>query len=190
MTTRRDMDEELTRLTEEDVLALVHTRSRRFRRQIRVRDWREVVAAVVVGVLIAPAALRGALLARIGAVIVLAGLVIIVVKLWHGRRALTASSPDLALPVATALRHEVRAIDAQIALLQTVEWWYVAPVMIGSVMLVAGERGRAGLWFTVTYAMFAALLSWAIIAVNHRVVRRTLRPKREEVVRLLRHLES
>lgn len=190
MTTRPAPDDELTRLTDDDVLALVHTRSRRFRRQILFRDWRELAAAVFVAVMIAPAALRGPWLARAGALIVLAGLVLIALQLWRGRRALRASSADPALPVATALRSELAVIDAQIALLGSVEWWYVAPTMIGSLLLVAGVRGRAGVRFTLVYAVVAALLSWAIIAINHRVARRTLGPKREELTRLLQQLES
>jgi len=57
-------------------------------------------------------------------------------------------------------------------------------------LLVAGWHGRAGWLFSVGYAMFAALLAWGIIALNQRAVRRTLLPKREDVLRLLAQMES
>jgi len=182
--------DELTRLTNEDILALVQTRSRHFQRQIRFRDWRELIASAFVAVMIAPAVGRGPILSRVGALVILAGLVLVAFKLWRARRFMTNSAAEVALPVAKALRVELQRIDAQITLLDGVGWWYVAPLIGGSLLLVAGSRGRAGWLFTLGYSIFAALLASAIIALNRRAVRRTLRPKREEVMRLLAQIES
>jgi hypothetical protein len=177
-------------LTDEDVLALVRTRSRRFQRQIRFRDWREWTACALVAVMIAPIAVRGPWLARAGALVILAGLVLVVVRLWRASHLTGARAMDVTLPVATALRVELREIDAQIVLLDAVGWWYVAPLVGGSVVLVAGLRGLAGWYFTFGYAVFAALLSWIIIALNRRTVRRVLQPKRDDVAGLLAQIES
>ena len=81
-----DTADEITRLTDEEILALVETRSQRFQRQIRFRDWRELIAGGVVAVMIAPAVLRGPLLARAGALIILAGVGLGAFRLFAGRR--------------------------------------------------------------------------------------------------------
>jgi hypothetical protein len=185
-----DTTEELTRLTDEEILALVATRSHRFQRQIRFRDWRELIAGGFVAVMIAPAILRGPLLARAGALIVVAGIGFIAYKLFAARRLTMHRAVDPALPVAAALRAELAEVEAQIALLESVAWWYVSPTIGGSILLVAGTRGTAGWLFTLGYAVFAALLGWGIIALNHRAVRRTLRPKRKEIMALLAQIES
>ena len=178
----------LTQLQDDEILALVHTRTRRFRRQIRFRDWRELVASGVVAVMIAPAALRGPVVSRIGAVVILAGIVLVAYRLWRAGRLLKASAFDPALPVAAALRAELAQVDAQITLLDSVGWWYVAPLLGGSIILVAG--GRATVAFAAGYALFAAVLGWGIIALNRRAVRRTLGPRREEIAALLAGIES
>jgi len=43
--------------------------------------------------------------------------------------------------------------------------------------------------FTHGYAVFAALLSWGIIALNHRAARRALQPRREDIARLLAQIQ-
>ena len=179
----------LTELTDDEILALVHTRSRQFQRQIRFRDLGELIASALVAIMIIPAATRGPVVARVGALVILAGLVLVAFKLVRARHLTTKRDIDASLPVATALHAERKQIDAQIALLESVAWWYVGPLLGGSVLLVAGWHGRAGWLFSVGYAIFAAVLAWGIIALNQRVVRRTLQPKREDVLRLLAQIE-
>jgi len=176
-----------TMLSDEEILALVQSDARRFDRRLRRRDWRELGIGGVVALLIAPAAIHAPLLSQLGALIILGGLLLIAVQLIRARRVgRAAGGPDLTLPVAEALRAEERHIDAQIALLESVLWWYVGPIAIGAVMMVAGNRGAS--WFTFGYAIAVALLSWGIVALNSRAVRRTLRPKREELAALLAQL--
>lgn len=185
-----DNAEELTRLTDEEILALVETRSQRFQRQIRFRDWRELIAGGVVAVMIAPAVLRGPVLARAGALIILAGIVLVAFRLLAARRLTTSDGIDPALPVANALHVELDRVDAQISLLSGVAWWYVAPLLGGSVLLAAGARGLSGWPYTLVYTVFAGLLGWGIIVLNHRAVQRTLQPKRQEILALLEQIES
>lgn len=182
-------DADLTRLDDQDILALVRAGSRRLDRQIRWRDWRELGAGAVVAVLIAPAAFRGRLLGRIGAIVILAGLLLVVFRLWRARRG-GVGSVDPTLPVADSLRAELRRVDAQIALLESVGWWYVAPLLGGSVLLVAGQSIARAPWFVVGYTLCAALIGWGIVVLNARAVRGSLRPKREELNAFLAQLES
>jgi len=185
-----DTADEMTRLTDEEILALVETRSQRFQRQIRFRDWRELIAGGVAAVMIAPAVLRGPLVARAGALIILAGVGLVAFRLFAARRLTAPDGIDPALPVANALHVELDRVDAQISLLSGVAWWYVAPLLGGSVLLTAGSRGLSGWPYTLGYTAFAALLGWGIIVLNHRAVRRTLQPKRKEIMSLLAQIES
>jgi hypothetical protein len=173
-------------LDDEDILALVQSGSRKLDRQIRSRDWREVVAGIIAGVIIAPGAFRGPALARVGAWMVLAGLVLVMWRLYRARRIGGRGATDRSLSVAEALRAEGRRLDAQIALLESVLWWYVAPLSIGVVLLTVGLRGTS--WFTLAYSVVVALVAWGVVALNLRVVRRDLRPKRAELNALLSEL--
>ena len=130
------------------------------------------------------------MLTRVGALIILAGVGLVGFRLFAARRLTTSRGIDPSLPVANALHVELDRVDAQISLLSGVAWWYVAPLLGGSVLLVAGAHGRAGWSFTLGYTAFAALLGWGIIVLNHRAVRRTLQPKRKEITALLAQIES
>lgn len=175
-------------LSDEDVLALVRSGATRFGRQLRWRDRIEVAACVVVAAVMIPAAFRGPWLARAGAIVILAGLVLVAFRLWHAQRLGGPGANDPSLSVADALRAELRRVNVQISLLESVAWWYVAPLMGGAVLLVAGSHPAS--WFTAGYVLAAALIAWLVIALNMRAVRRQLRPKRDELAALLAQLES
>lgn len=179
----------LTTLSDDEILALVQTQSHRLDRQIRWRDWREMLAAVIVAPVMVAVAMRGPLLARAGALVVLAGIVLVVTRLWLARRVGGRGAADASLSVADALRAELRRVRVQIALLESVAWWYVLPLMGGSVLMVAGLRG-ASTPFTIGYTLVAAAIAWGIIALNRQAVRRGLAPRREELTELLATLES
>jgi hypothetical protein len=117
---------------------------------------------------------------------VLAGLVLVMWRLYRARRIGGRGAADPSLPVAEALRAEGRRLDAQISLLESVLWWYVAPLSIGVVLLTVGLRGTS--WFTLAYSVVVALVAWGVVALNLRVVRRDLRPKRAELNALLSEL--
>jgi hypothetical protein len=179
-------DDPVLSLTDDDILALVKSRAARFERQVRRRDWREMIAALVGAVLIAPIAVHSGLVTRVGVLIVIAGLVLIVVKLRLARP--MNNAPRLDAPVSAVLQAERVRVDAQIRLLQTVLWWYVAPIAIGSVMIVAGTAGAAP--FTFWYAVGVALMSCGVVWLNSRAVRRALRPLRDELTELLSNIPS
>jgi len=182
----RAYDDDLVALNDDDILALVKSRAARLERQLRRRDWRELIASIAGAVLIAPIAINAGWITRAGVVVVLAGLVLIAVKLTRASRVRARVRVDA--PVNAVLRAEQSRVDAQIRLLGTVLWWYVLPIAVGSVMIVAGRLGVS--WFTAGYVVATALLSWGVVWLNARVVRRTLRPMRDELTELLAQIES
>lgn len=175
-------------MSDEDVLALVRSGANRFGRQLRWRDRGEVIACIVVAAVMIPAAFRGPWLARTGAIVILAGLVLVAFRLWHAQWLGGRGATDPSLAVADALRAELRRVNVQISLLESVAWWYVTPLAAGAVLLVAGSHPAA--WFIAAYVLATVLIAWLVIALNMRAVRRDLRPKRDEITALLAQLES
>lgn len=182
----RAYDDDLFALDDDDILALVKSRAAQFERQIRRRDWRELIASIVGAVLIAPIAIHAGQITRAGVAVVLAGLVLIAATLTRASR--VGSPVHVDAPVNAVLRAEQSRVDAQIRLLGRVLWWYVLPIAVGSVMIVAGSRGVS--WFTAGYVVVVALLSGGVVWLNARAVRRTLRPLRDELTELLAQIES
>lgn len=171
----------------EEVLSEVKERSEEYDRKLFWRDVREIGASVVVmGLFGWLAFTEEALLARIGAAIVVAwsGLVI-----WKFRRARRSGEDELAgRPVTERIRAEIEKVGAQIELLESVLWWYIGPMVVGIVVMVAagGIEGWFEPAFLVGLAAFGAFVWW----LNQRAVDNYHRPRREELVRTLRRIEN
>lgn len=171
----------------EEVLSEVKRRSREYDRKIFWRDVREVVAAVLVaGFFGFQAVTAEPVLARIGALIVVAGAVLIV---WKLRRARANGQEELAgQPVSERLRAEIDKVESQIELLESVLWWYLGPAGIGIVLMVAAE-GIEG-WFEAVYLVAVLAFFGFVWWLNQRAVERSQRPRRRRLIRLLRQLEE
>jgi hypothetical protein len=166
--------------SDSDILALVRRRSQLFDANIRKRDWREIGAMIFVIVVVAPALFLPSWTARAGALIILCGCGLIYWKLRSARRNHPVS---VAMPLVEVLQAERAKIDAQITLLESVLWWYIAPPVIGAVLIVVGTAGAT--WFTLGYVVFAVAVALAIYAANRRTVRHHLQPARDELSALL-----
>lgn len=175
------------RADEEELLARVKRRAEAFDRKIFWRDVREIGAAVLVAGLFGWWAVDAdAVLVRAGALVVVAGAVLVV---WRIRRARSDGSAEVAArPVADRLRAEIRRVDAQIELLETVLWWYVAPPAAGLALMIVG--GDAAGWSTLLQLAVVGVLGAGVWWLNRRAVRRGLRPRRRELVELLREVED
>jgi len=173
------------RMSDAELLRLVLGRSAALQRVVGRRDRREAIGALVGLVLLSPLLVRGPWLARAGVLLVAVGCALIVLMLRRARR-LPAPRPEW--PVAEVLRAERARVQAQIRLLETVLWWYIAPLALGALLVVAGERGAS--WFTYGYGLFTAAFSAAIYLLNRSAVRRDLRPRRTELDRMLAQLEN
>ncbi|HEX6047906.1 MAG TPA: hypothetical protein VFZ21_01510 [Gemmatimonadaceae bacterium] len=168
-------------LSDDDVLALVRSEARRFDRRIRLRDWREMIAGGVGVALIAPVAVNGNTLTRLGVAVLIVGFIGIAIKLHRARRVRGADRTDA--PVAEMLRAERAKVEAQIRLLESVLWWYLAPIAIGVVMVFAGLDGPT--WTTLGYAAVVGVMAWWIRRLNAYAARERLYPHRDELTRLL-----
>jgi len=171
--------------SEAELLRAVVQRSAGLQRSIRRRDVREMVAAVVALLLLAPVLVKGPWLARAGVLVIAAGCALIIAKLGRARR---LPAPGADWPLAEALRAERSRVEAQIRLLETVLWWYVAPLVGGAILVVLGLSGLTRM--TISYALVAAALSAGVYWLNRRAVTKHLRPRKAELDGLIARLEN
>jgi hypothetical protein len=107
---------------------------------------------------------------------------------WLRRARTGHSPPDADRPVAEALRVEREKLDEQIRVLDTVLWWYIAPLAVGILLVVGGDAGLS--WFTLGYGAVVVALGAGAYYLNQREVRTHLRPRRAKLTRMLRRVEE
>lgn len=173
--------------TEEEIVARARQHALRFERRIRIRDWLETIAAIIVTagfgyVFTLPDI---SLLSQTGILLVLASCAFIIWRL-HSVRMRHPREPDCA--VADLLRGEIHRLDEQIRLLSSVSWWYLAPLGTGVILVVFGIRGWST--FSLLYAAAVVALYAGIYYLNRRAVQRELQPRRQELSAMLASITS
>jgi hypothetical protein len=153
-------------------------RLRRLRRGLFWRDVRELAAALVLFPVFAWIGWIGylrrePLMPLLGIGLTLAGLLVITAVLFWARRPRAAAES----PMREHLRAELARLDRQILILRHVAWWYVAPIMVGVNLFIAGARGARST-FAITFAIVSLALSIFIVWLN-RTGARQLRALRE-----------
>lgn len=189
-----------------DDLAELRTEADRFDRAIRWRDRREYAAAVLLMVVfgwgfpVAPPA------GRVGIVLAISGAAFVCVWIWRAQRRRPPVEPGAS--TVDALRVAVARVEIQIELLRSVAWWYLAPLMVGPlVLLVVGAVAavrtvppigqmttRNLIGFSIALALAAAILAavggffWWIYRINRRAAERDLVPLRDRLAATLHSL--
>ncbi|HVL68359.1 MAG TPA: hypothetical protein VM364_13945 [Vicinamibacterales bacterium] len=156
-------------------------------RGVRRRDVREYVAACLVMAIFGwMAATAPDPLTRTGALTVVFGSMFIIV--WS-RRA-TGASPRRAfagdLPLAQFCARELERVEAQIRLLRGVWWWYLAPTVVGILLMVA-PRPQAG-WVKLGTALVVLAVAAVIYMMNLAAAKHELEPLRDELAARLDEL--
>lgn len=172
--------------TDAEILAMLKAEAARFDRTIRRRDRIETIAAVFVALVFLPQLWWGSWLTRLGVVLFVAGSVLTYVRLSGARR--DAPSPDMTAPVVEMIRGRLDSVDAQIRLLESVFWWYLAPLGLGVILIFAGGVGASLAALVYTAVVVAAV--FVIYRLNQRAVRLHLQPLRDELVTLLADAET
>lgn len=156
-------------------------------RRIHRRDVREILAAmfVVVGFAAGWPIYRSFPVACLGvAVILLSTPVIVYVFLWARR----PTPAPFATSVLEFSRQRLAWVDRQIRLLQTIVWWYVAPLATGCTLVAWGLTPGRRIHFVVLM-LVNVLVGVLTIFLNRRAVRNELMPMRQELVALIESLE-
>lgn len=180
-------EREVSDADEEELVERVAERAGEFEAKIRRRDLLETLAAVaVVAFFLWEAVTVRSAVARVGATVVVLGAGFVV---WNLRRARRDFGTDGAgRPVAERLRLHRRKVQAQIELLESVLWWYLAPLAVGAGLFTVGvaDGPREAIVALAVEAGICGVLWW----LNRRVVERDLRPRRDELDRLVEDLED
>jgi hypothetical protein len=171
-----------------ELLSVAQQKYSKLERTVYWRDLREIAAAMFVMVAFAagwPAFYRKSLVAAAGAGILILAPPFIVYMLIRARR-------PIALPLDASVldcsRQRLTWLDRQIQLLQTVAYWYVAPIFVGIVLFDWGLARGHWLFFSAHVAT-SALFCLFVIFLNRRAVRKQLLPIREELVQVIAGLE-
>jgi hypothetical protein len=170
-----------------DVMQDVLTRLDRLDREVRRRDIQEAaVGLALIGFNGWLAFTAQSVLARAGALLIAAGCAFVI--LWSRRAASRVGSrgPDAAaseLPIVHFCRRELQFVDAQIRLLRSVWWWYVAPIVAGTELFIYGSAPQSpamGVKMAIVLLVGVAIYWWNLDAAKRQLI-----PLREELQRCL-----
>lgn len=172
---------------EEELVDRVRERFEAFERRIRRRDRLETITGLAVVAFFGYSlAAASSWVAKAGAAIVIAAAGFIVQRLRRARN--RDERPEPGAPVTEHLRAARDQVATQIELLESVLWWYLAPLAAGGVLYVVG-LGTGMLATLITLGTIAAVCG-VIWWLNQRAVRRELRPRHEQLTRMIRELEK
>jgi hypothetical protein len=177
-----------TQQQRDQLIAATCRRVEQFWGRIFVRDVIETVAAlcVIAGFGFMLTLPEFTALQKVGAGVVVVGAAYVVYRL-HAPRFKLPPAP-IEGPLREYCRTELARVEKQIALLRTVHWWYLGPIMLGLVLISFGKHGLDGQFLT-DLAGFAAMTG-LIYAVNQWAVRKQMVPLRDQLLTLRDQLES
>lgn len=158
-------------------------------RNVRRRDiWEYVAACFVMAFFGWRAAVMPDPLVRLGAIIVVLGSMFIIV--WS-RRVVAPKRHrpvDSNLPIAEFCARELERVEAQLRLLRTVAWWYVAPTITG--LLIMTNAGHGSTTYKVVASSVFLGFGWLIHWMNQSAAETELEPLREHLGSVLAELRG
>lgn len=174
------------RMSDDEILAFVTRGAAELDRRVRRRDRLEIIAAVVVCLVFLPLLWGSPWLTRAGVLLFIAGSAATWLKLRAARR--TTATVDPGAPLVARIAAEREAVGAQVRLLESVLWWYIAPLGLGVILIFTGLAGFNVL--SLGYTTAVVLLSVWIFHYNRAAARRELRPRYERLSHLLHEVEE
>jgi hypothetical protein len=178
----------------EDMLVMAMKRVNRFDRTIKLRNWRESIAGVVVTIWFAWIAWRSPNgLTRAGNALVAASGLWYVFCMWRYGHEARPSAPDRSL--ADYQRALLRKYDYQIRLLKNVKYWYLLPPYAGLLLASAGilmddaAKGHPASPQWVAMAIYTAVFA-AVWWLNEAYAVRKLSRARAGLLEQMNHTEG
>ncbi len=169
----------------ERALRAVRGRAVRFGRTIRMRDWRETIAAGLVAAFFGWIAYheRDVWVRAAEVWIALSGVWIAVYLYWRSRERDAAAATATLEEYGSAL---LQSYGRQIALLKTVKYWYLGPMWVGLIGLAAARwrvDHNTAAWVTagVVYTGLFGFLAW----LNEKWGARRIEAQRRELVEMM-----
>lgn len=117
-------------------------------------------------------------LVRLGCAIVIVACIFsgIYSHLKKGR--ITPAAPDA--PLSETLNVEVQKVDAQITLLQSIFWWYLLPLGVGTILVIIGVSSSTS--HRLLSVMLCTAIYISIYWLNRRAVDRALLPMKQQLL--------
>ncbi|MEM1248216.1 MAG: hypothetical protein AAGK22_17715 [Acidobacteriota bacterium] len=183
----------------EEVLEDAKRRSRRLTRSLRRRDLRETVAGLFGFGVMAVIALRApGLVPKVALLLGSPFLLLPVWRLHAERRRHRDLAPDA--PLKSQLSLELQRVQGQIDLLLRVARWYVAPLAIGSTIVVTAAASAApgtpafriatAAVCLVGSLLIFGIVGWGVVRLNRHAVENDLEPLRDDLVEALETLRE
>ncbi|MFB6099413.1 MAG: hypothetical protein ABEK84_09945 [Salinibacter sp.] len=173
-------------LSDSEILRLVKEKADALDRRIWWRDLLESIAALAVFLFFGWLLQEPSWWTRAGALLVMSGSVYV---FWRLRRARTRyDDPSPNRPVVEVIRTQRAKVEEQIQLLDNILWWYLAPIVLGVLLIIIGDNGWS--WATLLQTGVVLAVAALIYALNQRGRRCTFEPRREELTRLLEQVEE
>ena len=174
------------------VMSAMQNKTTQLRRTLLARDVRELSACVVVGVIFGIYFfINRAPIARLGALLTVAGATFIAWKILYARRTTPAAKPDAT--VVESLRAELHSVRTQSRMLRSVAWWYLLPLTVGTLVFVWGmpfNNLASYLVVNITFTLFSLALDVWIYRLNQRAVADQLLPVERQLESLLHSAET
>ena len=175
-------------LSPAQVISAMQNKTTQLRRTLLARDVRELLACVIVGVIFGIYFfINRAPIARLGALITVAGSIFIAWKILRARRTTPPAKPDAT--VVESLRAELHSVRTQSQLLRSVSWWYLLPLTVGTLVFVWGMPFN-NLVFKVVFTLVTLALDVFVYRLNQRARSRQLLPVEAQLESLLRSAET
>jgi hypothetical protein len=158
-----------------------------FERKVFRRDIQETAASLAVIVVFGlGAAWFPSPIGKIGCLVIVAGCLLVIVKLWHASR--VGKPPTESLPLTEFFSGERAHLIRQIRLLRSVAWWYLGPLLLGLNLISWALSPSRALFvgYLVATFLFGLFVWW----LNQRAIRTDLQPMLDEIDRVSRQLAS
>lgn len=158
-------------LKPENKLSVTITEIGTFKKKIRNRNYREVIASVFVILFFGAFAIfSGNLFTKAGALIIVLSAIMISIILWNRKE----EKADLTLPPVEYLYQHLDYLKKEARLLDTVIYWYVLPLMTGLAVFFIGQH--RDLWHTSLHFAILIFISVAVLLLNKGAVKMQFTP--------------
>ncbi len=174
---------------EREIREYIDDRMRSLEEQIRSRDRLEIVAAVVVMIIFGFLFFyTSSFWTRAGAGIVVLSAIYICYRLKKAQIEQVNSDQSFDRSVEAHLEMELQQVQTQKKLLQSVAWWYIAPMTVGLILLTFDSG--SGFWFRILYPALLIVFGVIIWKFNQRTVKRKFDPLEADIREAIRFIEN
>lgn len=170
-------------MPDEEQIAVMKTRMKRFDKTIRFRDYREIAACGFIVLFFGRDLFFGnnSAMSRTGDLVLVGSAILIAWKLTQSKSRAPNVEPNA--PILDTVNAELLKVENQIGLLTSIGWWYLLPLFAGVTLQYWGRRVSFPFKLSYSAVIFAvfALIYW----LNQCAVKAHLLPLKRKLETLL-----